>query len=59
MPGIVQQSADISSIIQELANQPGHTSSSPLTFIIEGSGKRVADSYDGNPQTAPGTRGYL
>ena len=51
--GSAQQSADIRSILQEIVNRPGYFPTSAVVFIIEGSGKRVAHSYNGNPQKAP------
>ncbi len=51
--GLKQRSPDISSIIREIANQEGFSSSSPLTLFIEGVGARSAQSFDGNPSTSP------
>jgi Secretion system C-terminal sorting domain len=48
-----QQSVDIAPILQEIVNQPGYTNGSAIVIIIEGSGTRIAESYDGDPQKAP------
>jgi PKD repeat protein len=46
--GLDQQTPDVSSVIQEIVNRPGWTSGNSLVIIITGTGKRVADSYNGN-----------
>ena len=48
-----QQSPDIKSIIQEIVNRPGWSSGSSMVFAIEGTGRRVAKSYDGDSTAAP------
>jgi hypothetical protein len=48
-----QQSVDIAPILQEIVNQPGYTSGSAIVIIVEGSGTRIAASYDGDPLKAP------
>jgi len=50
-----QQSPDISSLIQEVINQSGWINGNAVAIIISGSssGKREADSFDGNPSGAP------
>ncbi|MFT4563407.1 MAG: type IV pilus assembly protein PilY1, partial [Gammaproteobacteria bacterium] len=40
-------------IVQEIVDQAGWNSGNSLAFLISGTGKRVADSYNGNPATAP------
>lgn len=47
------KSPDLSTLVQEIVNRAGWASGNSMVFIIEGSGKRVADSYDGNTGTAP------
>ncbi|MFW5443501.1 MAG: Ig-like domain-containing protein, partial [Methylococcaceae bacterium] len=42
-----QQSPDISAIVQEVVNLGGWASGNPIAFIISGTGKRVAESYNG------------
>ena len=48
-----QQTSDISSVVQEIVNTNGWTSGNALTLIVEGTGRRVAESYDGTPSAAP------
>ena len=48
-----QRTPDLSSIVQEIADRPGWSSSSSLVIIITGTGERVAESYDGDPAGAP------
>jgi hypothetical protein len=44
---------DLSSIVQEIVDLSGWDSGNAMVFMIEGSGKRVAASYDGNKHSAP------
>jgi hypothetical protein len=48
-----QQTPDIALVIQEIVNRPGWSSGNSLVVIITGSGKRVAESYDGDQNGAP------
>ncbi|MBN1757728.1 MAG: metallophosphoesterase, partial [Chitinispirillaceae bacterium] len=48
-----QQTPDIASIIQEIADRGGFSEQSSLAFSITGSGTRIAESYDGSPTEAP------
>ena len=48
-----QRSTDIGAIVQEITNQGAWTSGNPMVFIITGSGKRVAKSYNGSANLAP------
>ncbi len=48
-----QETDDISAVIQEVVDREGFTSNSSIAIIIDGTGKRTADSYNGNPSTAP------
>ncbi|MEJ2559487.1 MAG: Ig-like domain-containing protein, partial [Anaerolineae bacterium] len=48
-----QQTPDIAPIIQEIVNRPGWAIENSLVVIITGSGRRVAESYDGRPIAAP------
>jgi uncharacterized protein len=48
-----QKTPDLKNIIQELIGQPNWSATSPVTFIIKGSGKRVAYSFDGNASLGP------
>jgi hypothetical protein len=44
---------DISTLIQEIVNRGGWISGNALSIIVTGSGKRTAESYDGEPANAP------
>jgi hypothetical protein len=48
-----QRTSDISLIISEIVGRSGWSSGNSLAIIITGSGKRVAESYDGDPSGAP------
>ncbi|MEJ2706816.1 MAG: Ig-like domain-containing protein [Anaerolineales bacterium] len=48
-----QRSTDFAPVIQEIVNRPGWSSGNSVVIIITGSGKRVADSYDGSQAGAP------
>ncbi len=47
------QSPDLAPIIQEIVNRPGWSSGNSLAILIDGSGKRTAESYNGEPDMAP------
>jgi len=52
--GPTQRTADISDIVEEIVGRPDWTGFGlDMTFIIEGDGKRIAKSYDLNPESAP------
>ncbi|MCB9350364.1 MAG: metallophosphoesterase [Lewinellaceae bacterium] len=51
--GAAQQTPDISNVIQEIINRPGYSSSSSIAIIIDGVGRRTAESFDGAPANAP------
>ena len=53
MAGPDQQTADLSPVVQQIVSRPNWTSGNSIVFIITGTGKRVADSFDGDPDTAP------
>ena len=48
-----QQTPDIASIIQEIVNRPGWSDGNSLVVIITGTGKRVAESFNGDQAGAP------
>ena len=48
-----QRTPDISQIIQEIVSRPDWSSGNSLAFIITGTGKRVAESYNGDQGGAP------
>jgi Secretion system C-terminal sorting domain len=51
--GAVEQTIDISAVIQEIVDRGGYTSGSSIALIIEGVGKRTAVSFNGNATQAP------
>ena len=51
--GSDQQTPDLSQIIQEIVDRPGWSSLNSLVIIITGTGKRVAESYNGDQGGAP------
>ena len=51
--GLDQRTSDISSVIQEIVNRPGWSSGNSLVLIITGTGKRVAEAYEGQSAGAP------
>ncbi len=48
-----QRTPNIASVIQEVVNRPGWASGNSLVVIITGTGKRTAESYNGDPAGAP------
>ncbi len=48
-----QQTPDISAIVQEILSTPGWSANNAMAFIIQGTGKRVAESYEGSETMAP------
>jgi PKD repeat protein len=48
-----QRTPDLAPLIQEVVKQQNWSSGNSLVLIISGSGKRVADSYNGNQNGAP------
>ena len=51
--GLKQQTPDLSPVIQEVIRQSGWESGNSIVIILTGSGKRVAESFDGEPSGAP------
>lgn len=48
-----QQTPDLSAIIQEITDRPGWTSGNSLALMITGSGRRTAESFNGDAAGAP------
>ena len=48
-----QQTPDLSALIQEVAARPDWTEGNAVVFVISGSGRRVAVSYDGSRESMP------
>ena len=51
--GVNQQTPDISAIIQEILDRPDWNQMNDLAIIISGTGKRVAEAFDGDQDAAP------
>jgi outer membrane protein assembly factor BamB len=51
--GIGQRTPDLSAIIREVVSLPDWKPGNSLTFLISGSGKRVAESFNGDGKLAP------
>ena len=49
---VAQQTPNLASIVQEIINLPDWSIDNSMVFIIHGSGERVADALDGNPDGA-------
>ena len=50
--GAEQQTPDLSSLVQTAINRPGWETGNAISFIITGTGERVAESYDGTLSSA-------
>jgi hypothetical protein len=48
-----QQSPDLSTIVQEIVDREGWSPENNIAFIIEGTGRRTAEGYDGGAGRAP------
>ncbi len=51
--GVDQRTPDLAPLIQEIVNLPGWSAGNALVIIIDGTGERTADSFNGNPAGAP------
>ncbi len=51
--GTKYKTPDLASIVQELVGRPGWSSGNAMVFIVTGSGRRVAESYNGGASLAP------
>jgi len=50
--GAAQRTTSLNDVVQEIVDQPGFGLSSPIVLIVEGSGERTAESYDGDSENA-------
>ncbi|MEZ5105132.1 MAG: DNRLRE domain-containing protein [Draconibacterium sp.] len=48
----IHQTEDISAVVQELVNRAGWGSGNSMVYIIEGTGQRIAEAYDGETSAA-------
>ena len=51
--GTAQQTPDLSTIIQEIVDRNSYSSNSSIVLLIEGNGRRVAESFNGSASEAP------
>jgi len=51
--GMAQRTPDLSGLLQAIVDRPGWQAGQAVAFLIRGSGQRVADSYEGDPELAP------
>jgi len=51
--GSRQQTPDLAALVQEVVSRPGWAAGNAMTFIVSGSGRRVAESWNGNAAAAP------
>jgi outer membrane protein assembly factor BamB len=51
--GLEQRTPDLSALLQEVVKRKGWKAGNSLVFVIEGKGKRIAKSYDGDKKKAP------
>jgi uncharacterized repeat protein (TIGR02543 family) len=52
-PGAKYLSADLKAVVQQIVNRPGWRPRNAMAFMIAGSGRRTAYSWDGSPLLAP------
>lgn len=50
--GTAQQTLDLKNIVQEIVNRSDYQSTGAISFIFTGTGKRVAESYEGSSAKA-------
>ncbi len=51
--GPAQRSADLSGVIEEVVSRSGWVSGNAITLIVDGSGRRVAEAWNGDAAAAP------
>lgn len=48
-----QRTPNLAAVVQEIVNRPGWEPGNALALIIDGTGARIAEAYDGDPAAAP------
>lgn len=48
-----QQTPDLTNIVQEIIDRPGWMINNSMVFLVNGSGRRTAEAYDGEASSAP------
>ena len=51
--GEAQKTSELASIVQEIVNRSGWNNGNSMAFILNGSGQRVAESFNGDSSGAP------
>ena len=51
--GEAQRTPELRSLVQTIIDRPGWARGNAIVFVISGTGKRVAESYDGSTSQAP------
>lgn len=51
--GQFHDSPDLAPLVQEIVNRPGWQAGNALAFVVTGSGRRTAESFDGSRSRAP------
>ena len=51
--GAAQQTSDLTAVVQEIVDRGGWSAANAMAFVIDGVGKRVAESFDGKAAAAP------
>ena len=51
--GLDQRTPSLAAVVQEVVDRPGWASGNSMVLIMTGSGKRVAEAFDGEPAGAP------
>jgi hypothetical protein len=51
--GATERTPDLATVVQEIVDRPGWAAGRALALIVTGSGRRVAESYDGVAKAAP------
>ena len=51
--GAGQRTPDLSALLNEVIRRDGWAAGNAVSFILTGTGKRTAESYDGTPEAAP------
>ena len=54
-----QRTPDLSAVIQEIVDRSGWSAGNALAIVFTGSGKRVAESYNGEATAAPLLHGFV
>lgn len=48
-----QRTPDLSAALQQVVDRPGWASGNAVAFVVTGTGRRVAEAFEGSPSAAP------